>query len=76
MFRFHSMKAWFGQARGADVGPRATGTAPDAAFGLVRATGCMVLASLLAFAAPAQAERIKDLAQVAAFLAAARAAAL
>ena len=60
MFRFHSMKAWWGQAK-----------APDAAFGLIRATGlvrataCVVLVASLGMAAPAQAERIKDLAQVA-----------
>ena len=37
--------------------------APDAAFGLIRATVAVV--ALLMVAAPAQAERIKDLAQVA-----------
>ncbi|TYT27549.1 flagellar basal body P-ring protein FlgI [Luteimonas viscosa] len=56
------MKAWWGQA-GAHVAPRRWRKAPDAAFGLIRATVAGL--ALLVFAMPAQAERIKDLAQVA-----------
>ncbi len=62
MFRLDSMTGWFGQA-GAGAAPRRWVKAPDAACGLIRATVAAV--ALLAFAMPVQAERIKDLAQVA-----------
>jgi len=61
MFRLDSMR-WWGKVAGMRMRP-AWAPAPDVAFGLIRATVAVV--ALLVVAGPVQAERIKDLAQVA-----------